>query len=231
MTVSNQYDPTAIKQEIAYFLRNKLYDDDPQATQRLDTDVSTASGNDSQTEFVFNYPTAYSVISVEYPVSTILTYGTDYTINPNYTDGGVKKLKVTFTSAPASGTNNIRVTALIGTNWIFPDFDKVPSQLSKFPQVRFDIISMSSTDEDLEGATKENNALLSIVVYDYKTERIDDMIKIINKEFLDAHKSFYNFKYARKIGVGPLINDPKHNDKLMHRNIDFSLPFNYEVVS
>ena len=78
----------------------------------IKTRLEKFSGDASTTIFYLTRQTRVDVnykAVVEHPVGTVLTETTDYTI-ANVVESGVLKGKITFTTAPASGTDNIAVT-------------------------------------------------------------------------------------------------------------------------
>ena len=78
---------------------------------------------------------------------------------------------------------------------------------------------------------KSNNGLLTITVFGITTRDIDDLIDTIKNGLEDAQTDFFYFKYAKIAGIGPLLPAKERSDKVMSRNIDFNLPYNFEVVS
>lgn len=227
MAITGQINLTNIKREIINYLRVNLTDPKSRGT----TTLATLSGTGVATDFLVNVSTIKGIINVEHPVNTALTYGTDYTYDTDYDDSGTKKLKISFTAAPASGTDNIEVNYTYGSTWIYPDYSQVQSTLSDFPRVTVDVLLASTNDDSLDGAHKLTNITISITVNDFKPERLDSIIDEIRGLMLNKQKTFYYSKYITPSNISPLIYTENTNNKIFQRTIDFDSLFNFEVVS
>ena len=209
-----------MKQELVVFLRNQ---DVMTITSRGVTTVTEEfNGTGSKTDFVLAQSNLKNVRSVTVG-GVAKTFGTDYTVDyTTYT--------VTFTTAPASGTNNVDIEYDYGTDKIFPDFPKTTLSISNFPRISVDLISVDSVPGGF-GNVLKNRITFTVVVYGVNKKDILDYLTSVRSAFISEWTSFYYLKHViRPIATGPMImmSLEKGKDKVMQQNIDFEVLFNYE---
>jgi len=112
----------AFEDEMTRFLRNGDILTVAERNVTTDTD-DTFSGDGAETAFVINRNNVKNIRTISVDASP-LVYGQDYTYNKNYNDAGTIKCQINFTSAPASGTDNITLSYDYGSDNIFPGYSK-----------------------------------------------------------------------------------------------------------
>lgn len=227
MTVTGLIDINAIKEEIINDLRVNITD----PSSRGSSASVNLSGNGSDTAFLINVSTAKAISSIEHPINTVLTFGTDYTFNTDYDDSGIKKLRIVFTTPPASGTDNIEVNYKYGETWVYPDYSQPQSTLSDFPRITVDVLQGNTSTESADGSVKESTITVSITLDDFKSERLDGLFKSIRERMLEKQKSWYYLSYLTPSTISPLLPNPTGRNKVLRRTADFDSIYNFEVVS
>lgn len=210
-----------IREELVVFLRNS--DIFSVGTRGVTTESDSFNGTGALLTFTLT-PSTGSVRNVRsVTVSSVSkALGTDYTVN--YSTG-----VVTFVVAPGSGTNNVVVSYDCGTSdKIFPDFPRPDISVSSFPRIGVDIIS-AKTEMAGFGNVHVTDFLITVAVYDFKSEDISNYIKAIRQAMIAARSSFYYIKLLTPNAIGPMIVSPNKNDKILMQTVDFNAGFNYEI--
>ena len=220
MTVINIWE---IKKEWVFFLRNQ--DIFTTTLRQVTTDSDTGTFT-ADTEYLIDFTNVKNVRSVVV-ASVALTYGTDYTVNPDFDDGGTIKCKIEFTN-PQTGAYTI--TYDYGPDRIFPDFPREALAISSFPRIGSDIISAPS---ELYSFNGDQLATVNITtnVYADNIQQINDYITAISQAVKDNQKNFvFIGPFVRKVSVGPILKIPAEIslDKIFQQNIDIQGILNFE---
>jgi len=211
-------DESAIEKELTNFLRSNITDPNNRGT----SDEELFSGDNSETDFVITESNVKALTSVEYPIGTTLTYGDDYTYEPT-------TQTVTFTTAPATGTDNVELSYKYGETWIYEDFNKTNLVLSDFPRVAANIISSSSEPIAIGGKRYNSSILYSVTVAGKTKEQIKTVLKEIRTDLLNNNKSFYNFTIIEP-SAGSAFGNSNLHDRIIQKTQDYIIPFNFEVA-
>jgi len=212
MSVIDLYE---LKEELVVFLRNQ--DIMTVSERNVTTEDYDFSPNGVNKEFTIVRSNLKNVRTVTAD-SVALTFGTDYTVN-------YSNQKVIMTVAP---TTTLNIEYDYGTDKIFPNFPKPTLNISNFPRIAVDIVSIDSVPGGFGNVIK-NRITFTIVVYDNTIKAISDYITAIRTAFINSWTSFYYLKHVvRPIAVGPVINFGDGKNKIFQQNIDFECLFNYE---
>ena len=148
------------EKELVNFIRNQ--DIISVSDRGVTTTTETFSGNASDTSFDLSNSNVKNVRLIQISAAT-KDYGTDYTIDFDGSNPG----RITFTTAPASGSNNISIQYDYGnSDRIYPDFPRNDLKLSSYPRIAINIISVTSSPMGLGGDSDNSALLVSTVVYD-----------------------------------------------------------------
>jgi hypothetical protein len=206
-----------INKEIINFLRSNITD----PNSRASSGTELFSGDGTETEFVITQSGIKAITSIEHPIDTVLTYGTDYTYEPS-------TQTITFTNAPTNGTDNIEINYLYGDTWIYEDFNKVNMTINDFPRVSSEIISSNSRTINIGGGYVLNNLLLSITVAGKTKQQIKEIHEEIKQELLDNNKSFYHFVFIEPTSSSAFANSGLH-DRIIQQTKDYTLPYVFDT--
>ena len=151
-------------------------------------------------------------------------FGTDWIMSDDFSD-------IVFTTAPASGTNNVDITYDYSTDGdrIYPDYALTVVSTNDFPRIGFDIISTSTSLKALRGAITQTNMLLSFVSYGVGATSAEILADSV-RSFLNTKKnSWFYLNALFATSEGPIIPATQANNKIYQRNVDFSAPFEFET--
>ena len=96
-----------------------------------------------------------------------------------------------------------------------------------------EIIGGDINDVDLGATITHHTYNITIVCYAIQTEILDsdileDLCSSVISNMLSNKKLFYYLKYVQPGPLGPVINFPPGQDKVLSRSVDFNTIFNYE---
>lgn len=219
MTVTGLIDFNEISWEIVNFIRNQ--DIFTTSTRGVTTTTETFSGDASETHFTVSNTPLANIRSVQ--VNSVLqTYGKDYKLNTSN--------QIIFTSAPASGSDNISVQYDYGDDQkILPEWDQSLVTVSKYPLIGVHLTSGRSVDASSDGNVNISDFLVSFYVYAKKKDGLNNYARDLRKAILNNKKNFYNLRYVTPISYGPIV--PQDNNKVYLRTVECSAPLNEEVIS
>lgn len=210
-----------IREEIVVFLRNSNIFT---TTQRgVSTTTEEFDGDALETDFVLMNTPVRNVRSVTVG-GVAQTLGTDYTVD-------YSTATVSFTSAPAGGTDNVDVQYDYGnTDKIFPDFPRTDLSITNFPRIGVDLIGVESEPGGFGNVVK-NNIDFTVVVYGLSTKDISDYISSIRQSFISNYNSLSFVSPVYPLRVGPVLkfDTTKGKDKIVQQNADFRGYFIYEI--
>lgn len=208
-----------IKQELVVFLRNK--DIISTSNRGVTTSQDTGSYSNDSTDTLDTNPTLVKNVRNIAVGGTDLVFGTEYSVNY---DTGV----ITYVSAQ---TGNYVIDYDQGnTDSIYPDFPQPYLKLNQFPRIAVDIIGGNMSEISLGATTSQHSYNITIVGYSATTEELEDLIKDVQSNVLSNKKNFYYLSLIHPTTLGPILNSPNKEDKVMQRNIDFLADFNFETV-
>lgn len=213
-----------IKDEWVFFLRNS---DILTITERGVSTTTEEGTWSSDTSQLINKTNVKNIRSITVDASPII-YGTDFTVDTDFDDSGIKKTKITLVAAQ---TGAFIITYDFGTDSIFPDYPKDNLSLSSYPRVACDILGVDSEPLGFgdQKVADNTNIILTALVYASKTTKVDATIDLIRSAVKTSERGFFYFKYIRMASMGPLIDTPV-NQRIIHRNIDFISAFNIETA-
>ena len=212
-------DIEAIREELSVFLKNQ---DVISTTIRGVTTVTEEfNGTGSQLDFVLTNTAVRNVRSVTVGGAT-KDLKDDYTVD-------YEAATVTFTQAPAAGTNNVDIQYDYGsTDSIFTNFPKNTLQLGSFPRIGVDLIS-SPTKAAGFGNVHETTIVFSVRIQARRSIDIANYGKVV-RQYIIANRT--NFKYLNVImpqSIGAVIPGENKHGKILQQNFDFESRFNYEI--
>lgn len=213
-------DLTNIKMELLVWLRNE---DIFTTTQRgVTTTTQKFNGNGTTTAFNLTQATAKNVRSVVVGV-TAQTYGTQYTVSYGTTT------TVTFTTAPAIGTENVEIQYDYGAgDKIFQDFPRSDLTISSFPRIGFDITTVTSADAGF-GNVMVSDIDFDIIVYDDSIKDVENYLDDLRNKLITDRDSFYYMKRIIPVGVSPTLKSDMRGDKIFQKSLLLRSILNYEI--
>lgn len=211
--------PYKIKEELVVFLRNEdiISISDRGVNTQIDTGTFSATSNYT----VAVNPTLIKNVRTITVAGSPLTRYTDYSVNY---DTGV----ISFRN-PQTGAYVIQYDEG-STDRIFPDFPQADLKLSAFPRIAVDIIGGDIMDIDLGASTTRHDYNITIICYSAEVEEMETMVTDVIRAMLINKKTFYYIKYMKTDILGPILNSPDKQNKIVSRSIDFVGKFNYETV-
>lgn len=208
-----------IKEELTVFLRNQ--DIIPIGTRGVSTEQDTGTYAATSTDTLDTNPTLLKNIRDITVGGTPLALGTDYSVEY---DTGV----ITYVS-PQTGAFTINYDQG-STDRIYPDYPQPYTKLSQFPRIAVDIISGTMTEFSIAATTTRHAYTPSVTCYSVDVAELGDMISDTQTAILNNKKNFYYLKLITPTDLGPVLNSPGKEDKVLQRNIDFMADFNFETV-
>lgn len=206
-----------LKKELINFFRNQ--DIISTTTRGVTTTTETFSGNASDTEFDLANSNVKNVRLIQIS-SVTQSYGTDYTIDFDGSNPG----RITFSTAPPTGSNNISIQYDYGnSDRIYPDFPRADLKIGSYPRIALEIQSMSSENFGIGGTNSVSNLLIEIVSFDVTIQDLEDKVSSIRDAIINNQKSFYNFNFIHPINSGPLLKSVDRNDEILQRNTQFQI--------
>lgn len=208
-----------LKKEFLVFLRNQNVLST--STRGVTTTTETFDGDNSTVTFNFSSSGVKNVRSVT----------VDAVSQTNYTDYDVDYFAgtITFTSAPASGTDNISISLDYGNDSIFDDWPRDDLNINSFPRVSFDIISKASSEQGLSGDLTVSRMIISVTAFSSNKKELETMIDNIRTAVLTNKTSFNYFNFITADNEGPIIENSLSRNKILQKNIDFVAPVQIEV--
>lgn len=190
--------------------------------REVTTVTETFNGDNSTTDFVVSNTNLKNVRSVTVDSNPQTKY-TDYDIDWNNNT-------ISFTSAPATGTDNISIEYDYGsTDHIFMDFPREDISLSSYPRVGFDFISNVTTQESTGSDLHQTRSLLSVTVFGTTKKEIETILfNLRTVVFNNKIDITPEIPLLITQGLGPLIEEEDRGNKIMSRTMDFIAPFQFE---
>ena len=205
------------EKELVNFLRNQ--DIISTSDRGVTTTTETFSGNASDVDFDLSNTNVKNVRLIQISAVT-QAYGTDYSIDFDGSNPG----RITFTTAPATGTNNISIQYDYGSSdRIYPDFPRADLKLSSYPRVAVNIISVASSTMGIGGESDNSSLLVSTVVFDAGMKSVLEKVNSIRNSIRSNKSSFYNFDYITPNSITVLIKSQDRNDEIVQQNADFDI--------
>jgi virulence-associated protein VapD len=210
----NTYD---IKQELINFVRNQ---DIISISERgVTTATETFNGDNTTVNFDLSNTNLKNVREVIVDTVT-LSYGTDYSVDFDGSNPG----RITFTTAPSTGTNNISVEYDYGnSDRIYPDYPRPDLTLSSYPRIALEISQINSNDFGIGGTDTISNLNIECVIFDVNVKPLEDKTTDLRNAFRTNQKNFYNFQFIHPTLVGPVIKPTDRSDEILNKNLTFQI--------
>lgn len=222
MTVNNKLQVQEVKEELAVFLRNS--DIFSVATRGVTTTTEEFNGDAAETEFTLTNTPVRNIRSVTVDAAA-QTFGTDYTVD-------YSTAKVTFTSAPGSGTNNVDIQYDYGsTDKIWNDFPRDDLAITSYPRISIDVTSTRTSEFGIGATANITELLVTIYVFADGNVATNTYIDTLREKILDAKKSFYYIEFLTPQSVGPLLDVPDRARKIMMQTLECLAPYNVETIT
>ena len=227
--VTTNLDIVELKDELNNYFRYYFQSVDPNS--RLTETTETFNGDASTVKFTLSNGStlgyvAWDGVSVG---GTQLDFGTDWSIHWRGSDVG----KVEFTSAPASGTDNVSIKYGYGsTNMVYPDYPRNDLGLDQYPRIGF-LVSITPEVSGMAGTNLpiNNTITISMKAVDKNTYNIDTYISGLMGQMKIDSKQFYNFKFVSptRLNNFNLTEDPTRN--IIARVADFEIRNRCEIIT
>jgi hypothetical protein len=204
---------------LAHFIQSQVTD---LKGSRLSSSTETFDGTGAQTEFVVtNVIAAVTVVSVG--GSTLYPYQ-DFQIDRD-------NKTITFNTAPASGTDNVSITYLYGTQWVFPDKPLDTLRAVSYPRIGVTKLTESSEPQGAYNDETYDTLTFQIDVVTYKdaeltidteTKTNADVTMYLARQVINKIKTTWRNQLNTKLFNPILIsNDPQpyNSGQNTHRRI------------
>lgn len=204
------YSIDTIKEEMIMFARKNVTD----PSSRGSSATETFSGNGSNTQFTVANTNLKHITTVTIS-SVAKTEYSDFTVEYF----GSNKGRITFTTAPATGTNNISVTYKYGDTWIFPEFPKNPLTLSSYPRIAIDIIAGDSTPAALGTGNVKTEITFLAVAYSNNTREADLILNDLRTDLINNAKNFVNIPFVYPEQIQNMGSEQGKDAKVVARSM------------
>jgi len=209
-----------IKNEMINFLRNQdiISTSDRGVTTSQDTGTFSAD----LTHTLATNPTLVKNVRSVVVGGSTLSYGSDYTFS--YSTG-----LITFTSAQ---TGAYTIDYDQGTNdRIWPDYPQPHLKVSNFPRIAIDILGGNSEEVGIGATLTESTYQMTAICYDKDHTDVENLVSDVKTAIINNKKNFYYSKFISPTGVGPILVSEWGQKKILQRNQDFDVRFNYDESS
>lgn len=208
-----------IKQELVVLLRSA--DLISISDRGVTTETDTGTFSTDLTHLLATSPTLVKNVRSVVVSGSPLVFGTDYLVN--YTTG-----LITFTSAQ-SGAYTIIYDQ--GSNdSIFPDFPQPHLKLSDFPRIAVDIIGSTSNEIGIGAAITESDYTISVICYATKQTDVENIVSGAKDLIMANKKSLFYSPFITPTSVGPLLVTEFGQNKILQRNQDADVRFEFNGI-
>jgi len=212
-----------LKTEVVYLIRNG----DVLTIAERGVTTATATGTfTADSSLIISRTNVKNIRSITV-AGSLLTYGTDYTINLDFDNSGTIACKITFTSAQ---TGAYSIPYDYGTDKIFGDFPRDDLRLNSYPRIAVDLISKSTDAFGIGGTAFISDTLVTSIAYSQSIDKIETLLDSIESLLRTNAKNFYYAPFVKPIGRGPLIKSEDRNDVILHKNQDSMAMFSVDQV-
>jgi len=212
-------DQKDIKQEIVVLIRNS--DVFSTTVRGVTTTTEEFDGDNSTTDFTVSQSTIKNVRSVTVGGSA-QTFGIDYTVD-------YSTATISFTSAPASGTDNVDIEYDYGDDKIFGDIPRIDLNLDSYPRLAVQITASRTDDGSLDGTVQFTEYLVTFYAYADSVDDAESYITACREAILGNKKDFYYLRYIRPLGEGATRNADGRHKKIVMKTLECTAPLNEEI--
>lgn len=206
-----------IMDEIVVFLRNNITD----PSSRMTNTTDEFDGNGSTKTFTLTKTGVKNVKTVTVGGAN-QTFGTDYTVN-------YSTRVVTFTTAPATGTDNVDINYDYGSpTWIYGDMPRTDIRLKSLPRIGVYMISGTTALIGLNADGFMTDYLVGITAIATDDDTVKDLLNDVKNNIMTSKKSFYYFGLITPVGWSPLTNFPGGNTEFVQQTLTCEIPFVFE---
>lgn len=211
-----------IKQELVVFLRNA---DVMTTTLRGVTTTSDTGSWSGATSHLINRSNVRNIRSITVD-SSLLVFGTDYTVDYFYNDAGTRKCKITLN---ASQTGDYSISYDYGYDKIYPDDPQETLTIDDFPQMRVDI-SGTNTRQAGIGNELRTSIMVEVTIYGPSKTDIQNYMTSIRSAMVSAAETFYYAEpYIKPSLTTGIIKNDKFSDKIFQQTAEFEMPYTTEL--
>ena len=210
-----------IIEEILIFIRNNATDPESRATNTTDE----FDGDDNTKTFTLTQATVKNVKTVTVGGSA-KSFGTDYTID-------YENHQITFTSAPAAGTDNVDVNYDYGTTWAYLDYPRADLTQSSYPRISIDWVNVVTTPDGLGANGDFNDAMFAITIFGRNEDEVRTLVDEIRDDIAGSKKSFYYVStngnsYIQPAGISAMTTVSNREAQIIQCTLTFRIPFLHE---
>lgn len=214
-----------IRQELVTFLRNQdLMASKTQTSvevRGVTTFTETFTLLAAQTDFFLPEAGLKNVRSVELN-SVPLDYGKQYDYDI--------ETQIVVVSATTVATDVIEVVYDAGSgDKIYPDYPRLDLDLTSYPRIGFDDISHANDEQALNAGLIQTDILFSLIVYADKKRTVLEIWTRVRNAIIANKKTFFHFDFVTLAGAGPMAQSAGRNDKIVQKNQDFRVPYEFEA--
>ena len=170
--------------------------------------TETFSGDDSETEFSISTPNLVAIKEITIGGTKVYKY-IDYDID-------LDNAKITFDSAPTTGSNNISVTYFEGNNWIYTDKPIDTLSRKSYPRVAIQLINQSERQRGVNDDYYYKNYTFQIDALTYKDQLLEissekkannEAVKVIAGDIVTQIKTKWRSELRTKLFNFNIINN------------------------
>ena len=212
--------PKNILNEIVMSLRNS---DILTTTQRNVTTSASTGTLSGSTIITVSNSSVKNIRSVTVG-GTAMLYGSQYTVDTNYSGACRITLATTATAAYTVSLDS-------GTDKIFLDYPRNDLTINSFPRISVEQIDITS-DAGGFGNVNVNVMDFSVVVYDFKKDDVRNTVQLIRNWLVTNQNNLYYAKLIKPSMTGPVVlagEFDKFKDKIMKQNQDFKALLLFEI--
>lgn len=208
-----------IREELEVFLRNQ--DIIARGVRGVTTETDSFPLLGPQTIFILKKVGVKNVRSVKLN-GTPLTFGQQYLVDYN-------KGEVTVSVTTTSGDDvDIEYDKGKGDK-IYTDYPRLDLDLTSYPRIGFDDISHANTEQALNAELIRTDILISMVFYARRKDTVLELWTAARNAIIANKKSFFFFDLITLAGAGPMAMSAGRHDKIVQKNQDFRIPYEYET--
>lgn len=212
-------DMQKIEEELVVLLRNSNVLST--SVRGVTTITQTFNGNASDKTFSFSQSSVKNVRSVTVD-TVLLTRYIDYTVN--YFNSSI-----TFTNAPATGTNNISIEYDYGSDKIFGEIPRMDLSLDSYPRIAVQLTSTRTEEGATDGSINYSDFLFTIYIYADNSNNIKTYSKNIRETMLVNKKNIYHLRYITPVAESSIRNADGRHQKIDYKTIELLAPLNEEI--
>lgn len=218
---TNIIDENDSLKELVNFLRTNITD----SQSRITFVSQYFSGDDSETEFTPTNSSSWKCLDYVKVGGVTQNYGTDYTINWNTG-------KITFITAPITGSNNIEMRYGYGSSgaMVYADMPRTDVIETSYPRIGVGL-TINTEQQAIGGNAFQNTLRFTILIVDENSNNLSNLVKEVRENIMNNSKTFYNFRYIYPANVNNIVISENETGEKLGKTIELIAPLRYEIIN